>query len=57
MKKKYIELNEEEYEFLKMYNALPKQEQKLVRIVCAIGASNVLNADEFYLLLQNLMHK
>lgn len=57
MKKKYIELNEEEYEFLEMYNSLPKQEQKLVRIVCTVGASNVLTADEFYLLLQNLMHK
>lgn len=53
----YIELNQEEKEFLEMYNSLSEEEQKMVRIVCTIGASNILTPEEFHLLLQSLMKK
>ena len=50
----YIELNQEEQEFWEMYNSLSEENQKMVRIVCTIGASNILTSEEFHLLLQSL---
>lgn len=54
---KYREISQEDREFLETYISLPEQDKKMVRIICKIGASNVLNSEEFHLLIQNLMHK
>lgn len=54
---KYIELNQEDREFLETYNSLSEQDKIMTRIICKIGASNVLTFEEFHLLIQNLMHK
>ena len=55
--KYYIELSQEDYEFLSDYNSLPEQSKKMVYIVCKIGASHILTSEEFHLLIQNLMHR
>lgn len=54
---KYIELSQEDREFLETYNSLSEQDKIMARIICKIGASNVLTFEEFHLLIQNLMHK
>ena len=42
--KYYIELSQEDYEFLSDYNSLPEQSKKMVYIVCKIGASHLLTS-------------
>lgn len=55
--KYYIELSQEDYEFLNEYNSLSEQSKKMVCIICKIGASHILTSEEFHLLIQNLMHR